>query len=173
MIEIETERLILRRMRAGDAVPLMDVFGDPRVMAHFHRGPFSMAEMDAWVGRNLEHQRRHGFGLFTMVERGSNEVIGDCGLEHVELDGADELELGYDLRPDRWGQGLASEAAGSVARYAFDHLGVRKVVSLIRVDNERSRRVALRIGMVGTGRIRRGEITYEIFALEGSQRSAG
>jgi len=75
-VRLDTERLVLRAMRAEDAEPLLGVFGDPRVMAAFASAPFDRAAMDRWVARNLAHQREHGFGLFTVVERGSRPRPG-------------------------------------------------------------------------------------------------
>jgi len=89
-----TPRLLLRPMQAGDAPELLAVFADTLVMAAFASPPFGPPEMDAWVARNLEHQSVHGYGLFTVVLKDTGAVIGDCGLEQMDI-GA---ELGYDLR---------------------------------------------------------------------------
>ena len=124
MATLTTERLTLRPMTADDEGPLLGVFGDPVVRRAFDRGPFDAEEMRAWVARNLEHQDRYGFGLFTLVLCESGEVIGDCGLERMELDGREETELGYDLRSDHWGRGLATEAARAVIEHARNDLGL-------------------------------------------------
>src|SRR4029079_2707850 len=147
-----TERLILREMRADDVDPLLDVFGDERVMAAFASRPFDRRAMESWVARNLEHQRDHGYGLFTLVDKADRTVIGDCGLEHMDI-GA---EIGYDLRADRWGRGLATEAACAVRDYAFAALHLPRLVSLVRVGNTSSRRGA---GEGGGGA--RGELHRE------------
>ena len=163
---IQTTRLDLRPMRPEDVQPLLQVFGDPIVMRAFDRGPFSVAEMQAWVARNLEHQDRYGYGLFTIVLRETGEVIGDCGLERMELDGTDEVELGYDLRSDHWGRGFATEAASAVTDHARDTLGLPRLISLVRTGNERSARVARRIGMSVERQIRQGQTTYSVFAID-------
>jgi [ribosomal protein S5]-alanine N-acetyltransferase len=147
MTTLTTARLLLRPMVAADAADLMGVFGDPVVMRAFGRGPFTEAEMTRWVRRNLEHQDEHGYGLFTVVHRTSDRIIGDCGLERMQLDGVEEHELGYDLRSDHWGHGYATEAAQAVKTFALETLGVPRVVSLVRATNGASARVAERIGM--------------------------
>jgi RimJ/RimL family protein N-acetyltransferase len=81
---IETSGLLLRPMRADDAAPLLAVFSDPLAMASFGVPPFSDPQMEAWVRRNLDHQAEHGYGLFTVVHKADNLVIGDCGLERME-----------------------------------------------------------------------------------------
>lgn len=165
MTTITTARLELRPMRAEDAMPLLGVFGDPVVMRAFDRGPFTPGEMTAWVARNLEHQDRYGFGLFTIVLRETGEVIGDSGLERTELDGViSETELGYDLRSDHWGRGLATEAAGAVKGHGLETLRMPRLISIVRTGNHRSARVAERIGMSLERELRRGETTYSLYS---------
>ena len=158
---IETARLRLRPMVAGDAEPLLALFGDARFMAAFDAAPFDRAAMDRWVARNLAHQREHGYGLFAIERRSDGAVVGDCGLEHVEIG----VELGYDLHPDLWGHGYATEAAAAVRDFAFGELGTERLISLIRVGNERSRRVAEKIGMHPGREIERGRARYWLYEL--------
>ncbi len=160
-MRLETERLVLREMRADDAGPLLALFGDPRFMASFDAAPFERAAMARWVARNLAHQREHGYGLFTIEEKESGTVIGDCGLELIDV-GA---ELGYDLRVDRWGRGFATEAATAVRDLAVGALALPRVVSLIRVGNGASRRVAEKIGMRLAEETRRGGVPYWLYEL--------
>jgi ribosomal-protein-alanine N-acetyltransferase len=161
-VRLKTERLILRQMQDDDAEPLLALFGDPRVMAAFNVAPFDRAAMDRWVARNLAHQRDHGDGLFTIIEeKATGTVIGDCGLEIIDA-GA---ELGYDLRADRWGRGLATEAASGVRDLAVGALALPRVVSLIRVGNAASRRVAEKIGMRLAEETTRGGVRYWLHEL--------
>lgn len=94
---IETSRLMLRPMVSDDVDPLLSVFGDPIVMRAFDTEPFDRLQMEQWVRRNLDHQQQHGYGLFTVILKDSNVVIGDCGLELMDVNGNHEAELGYDL----------------------------------------------------------------------------
>ena len=167
-MRLRTARLELREMRADDAQALLGVFGDPRVMASFAAAPFDRAAMDRWVARNLAHQDENGFGLFTVVERASGDVIGDCGLELMDV-GA---ELGYDLRADRWGRGLATEAASAVRDHAFSALGLDRLVSLIRSGNAASRRVAEKVGMHHARDLERGSARYELYEIVRTRPSA-
>jgi ribosomal-protein-alanine N-acetyltransferase len=160
-----TPRLRLRPMRADDAAALLAVFGDRRVMDAFDSPPFTRAEMDGWVARNLEHRERFGYGLFTIELAATGAVIGDCGLERTDIDGATETELGYDLHADQWRRGLATEAASAVARYAFDTLGLERMVSLIREGNGRSQRVAEKVGMRLERRLTRAGTPYTLWAI--------
>lgn len=87
-------------MREDDADALLHVFADPKVMRAFDSDPFDRAQMERWFWRNLEHQERYGYELYAVILRENNLLIGDCGLEHMEVDGELQAELGYDLRSD-------------------------------------------------------------------------
>lgn len=182
---IETQRLLLRPMRREDVDSLLRIFGDPIVMAAFDAEPFDRRQLEGWVRRNLDHQERHGYGLFSVILKDRRELIGDCGLEMMELDdvgaaadaAADAAtvaaELGYDFRSDVWNRGLATEAAAAVRDYAFATLGLPRLISLIRQGNHASRRVAEKIGMRHARDLDRSGIPYWLFTLDApDQRSA-
>jgi RimJ/RimL family protein N-acetyltransferase len=162
---IETDRLLLRPMAAGDHVDLLVTFGDPKVMAAFGVEPFREPEMKRWVARNLEHQDRHGYGLFSVVHKADRNLIGDCGLEHRDVEGIAEVELGYDLRSDYWNRGLATEAATAVRDHAFQRLGLPRLVSLIRHGNAASARVAEKVGMRRSGELVQHDTRYWVYAI--------
>ncbi len=163
---LETPRLLLRSMRAADTDALLRIFGDPKVMASFGVEPFDRDQMAAWVGRNLAHQAEHGYGLFSVILKATGELIGDCGLELMEMDGAATAELGYDFRSDCWNQGFASEAACAVRDYATQVLGLPHLISLIRVGNLASKRVAEKVGMRCGAEITRWGHPYWKYVLE-------
>lgn len=146
-IQLETSRLSLRLMRSSDIDGLLGIFGDPLVMASFNTTPFNRDQMSNWVQRNLDHQDVHGYGLFSVILKSVELLIGDCGLEHMEVEGEQITELGYDFNSNYWNQGYATEAGQAVRDYAFDVLHIPHLISLIRVGNEASRRVSEKIGM--------------------------
>ena len=74
-------------------------------------------------------------------------LIGDCGLTRQTVDGTDEIEIGYHVRRDLWGQGYAPEAARACQDYGFARLDVDHLISLIRPENLPSRRVAEKTGL--------------------------
>jgi len=138
---LETERLVLRPMKAEDIDAMLDVF------TSFTEPRFTRSQMLQWVHRNLDHQARHGYGLFAVILKGEGLLIGDCGLEWMEVDGVPVAELGYDLARSYWNQGYATEAATAVRDYTLRSLGLPDIVSLIQVGNLASRRVAEKLGM--------------------------
>ncbi len=134
-------------MRSDDVDAMLRVFTDPKVLASFSLASWTRAQMETWVQRNLDHQQRFGYGLFAIIDKATGTVIGDCSLEWEEIRGASVPELGYDLHSDYWRQGLATEAATAVRDYAFQQLHLGRLVSLIRVGNEASRRVSEKVGL--------------------------
>mgnify|MGYP001115745320 CR=1 FL=1 len=163
---LETSRLRLRRMKASDLDQLLGIFGDPKVMASFDSPPFKEQQMEAWLQRNLAHQEKYGYGLFSVILKANDQLIGDCGLEHMEVDGELATELGYDFRSDHWNQGYATEAAMAVREFAFHELGLPSLISLIRIGNQASRRVAEKIGMQLIEEIVMNGISYWKFGMD-------
>ena len=164
-LRLKTPSLDLRLMQPSDLDDLLKIFGDPKVMASFNEAPFDRERTRRWMQRNLEHQDLHGYGLFSVILRSEGLLIGDCGLEHMEVDGEQVVELGYDIRSDYWNQGFATEAARAVRDYAVNQLKLPRVISLIRIGNEASRRVSEKIGMRCVARIDRNGITYWKYAV--------
>ena len=163
---IETARLHLRPMSADDFDGLYQIFTDSQVMASFGGELFTPPKMQQWLQRNLDHQAQFGYGLFAVIEKASGRLIGNCGLEQLEIDGQTVAELGYDLRSDVWNQGFATEAASAVRDYAFQVLRLPRLISLIRVGNTASQRVAEKIGMQCAAEFERYGTRYWRYAIE-------
>ncbi|MBR8837201.1 MAG: GNAT family N-acetyltransferase [Stigonema ocellatum SAG 48.90 = DSM 106950] len=145
-VVLETRRLILREMTLDDLDNLLAVLCDPEAMK-FYPKPFDRQMTQGWIVRSMHNYSQHGFGLWAVVLKHSGELIGDCGLVMQEVDGVEEVEIGYHVRRDLWGQGLATEAAQACRDYGFNHLGFDKLISLIHPANIASRRVAQKNGM--------------------------
>ena len=162
-LQLETKRLFLHPMLATDLDDLLPIFTDPKVMAAFNHPPFTRAQMERWLKRNLDHQDEFDYGLFSIILKETGELIGNCGLEQMEEEGA--AELGYDFRSDYWNQGYASEAALAVRDYAFDVLRLPQLISLLRVGNLASKRVAEKVGMQLIEEFIRYDVRYWKYAL--------
>ena len=143
---LETERLLLREFQPGDADALMKVLGDPVTM-QYYPAPMDRSEVEVWIARNRKRYAHDGFGLWAMVLKQSEEVFGDCGCVLQEVEGKKEVEVGYHVRRDLWGQGYGTEAAKACMEYAFSNFGANRVISMIRPQNMQSRRVAEKNGM--------------------------
>lgn len=142
MVELRTERLLLRPWRDDDFGPYADLNADPAVMEHFPT-VLTRAESDASAARIRAHFAAHGYGLWAVEVAG--EFAGFTGLAWSEVTGNRELEVGWRLAHRFWGRGLASEAATAALAHG---LGVAdRVVSFTALTNERSWRLMERIGM--------------------------
>ena len=155
---LETERLVIREMRRSDVESLHLLFSDPLFMRFWP--VFDRSRTERWVEESLLNYARLGFGLWALTLRGSDEAIGDCGLDIIKglqdiegIEGAEgaesseQIQIGWHVRRDLWGQGLATEAALACRDYAFDRLGLSALSALIQPENTASRRVAEKIGM--------------------------
>lgn len=165
-LKLETNRLILRTMLESDLEALHRIFTDPKVMAAFHHPPFTREQMESWLHRNLHHQKEFGYGLFSVILKETGELVGDCGLEQMEVDGLQVAELGYDFRSDFWNQGFATEAASAVRDFAFEILHLPRLISLIRIGNLASRRVAEKVGMTLAEEFTRYDTWYWKYTIQ-------
>ena len=143
--EILTPRLALRRMTADDLDDLTRMHLDPRVMATLG-GVRSPDVTPEWLGRQLEHWRQHGFGLWLAFDRETGCFAGRGGLHHVPIDDRDEIEVGYAFLAEFWGRGLATELARESIRTAFTRLEMPELVCFTLTTNRASQRVMQKAG---------------------------
>jgi [ribosomal protein S5]-alanine N-acetyltransferase len=143
---LQTERMVLRQMEMGDVDDLMGIFSDPEAMRYYPNTK-SRQETEEWVRRAHESYRDHGFGLWVAILEDSGEFVGQCGLTVQEVEGKNEVEIGYLFLREFWGRGLATEAARAVRDHGFHTLGYARLISLIDPGNLASRRVAEKIGL--------------------------
>ena len=148
MIITETKRLFLRHFHIFDSKAMNRVFGDPEVM-RFGDG----VQTERWVGDWLQnclknYYQNWGFGPWAVVEKTTQEVIGYCGLFHFpDVGGRPEVEIGCRLARSFWGHGYATEAVIAVRDYAFNTLGLQRVICIIDPNNISSIRMAEKAGM--------------------------
>ncbi|MDO4571995.1 MAG: GNAT family N-acetyltransferase [Clostridia bacterium] len=167
-MHIETQRLVLRRLRATDYPALCRIVCDEEVM-YAYEGAFSDEEARSWLQGQLLRYRRDGFGLNAVILKESGEMIGQCGLSLQSWNGRTVHEIGYLFQKAHWHRGYATEAAAACLDYAFRVLAVDEVFSLIRDTNAASRAVALRNGMKRAGafvkRYRGVDMPHEAFSI--------
>jgi RimJ/RimL family protein N-acetyltransferase len=144
-----TRRLITRFLTAEDVREWTLFFKDRDATAFFPNLAFDTDEEKArwWIERQLTRYRESRFGLQALIHKETKEFIGQCGLLTQEVDGVEEVELGFDIFKKYWGQGYAPEAAQAFLQYAFQNNLAPSVVSIIDVRNTKARRVAWKCGM--------------------------
>ncbi|MGA2414124.1 MAG: GNAT family N-acetyltransferase [Candidatus Sulfotelmatobacter sp.] len=161
---LETPRLILREFQLKDVDSLALILSDSETM-RFYPKPLDHRGVAEWIARNRQRYTKDGHGLWAMILKASGELIGDCGLVRQEVDGADEIEIGYHVRRDHWGQGLATEAARACRDFGFEQLKVERLISLIRLENVASRRIAERNGMTVWKEITRVGLPHLVYSI--------
>ena len=140
-----TERLLLRAFTEHDFEPFAAIVSDPEVVRYLDDGePISREECWRGMALFLGHWTLRGYGWWAVEDRRTGDFIGRIGLYNPE--GWPGIEIGWLLRRDVWGAGLATEGALAALAFAFDVVGADRVISLIDPRNTRSIRVAEKIG---------------------------
>jgi RimJ/RimL family protein N-acetyltransferase len=146
---LKSARLGFRCWKEDDLPLAMELWGDPEVGA-WVGGPFSPEAVQERLAREIAGMRVHGFQYWPIFLIESGRHAGCAGLQIY--DEAEKVyELGYHLRRDAWGQGLAKEAAQAVIEYGFQELGAESLFAGHHPMNEKSRRVLLSLGFTYTG----------------------
>lgn len=141
---ILTARLRLRPLRRDDLDALAEIYRHPLVSRWI--GAHTREDVEHEIALHLKYQTSLGWSFWAVEDRDTGRMIGDCGLQPLEHLGP-EVELGYDLHPDVWGQGLATEAARATMQQAFGPLGVDRVVAVVKPDHLASQRVLEKAGL--------------------------
>lgn len=157
MVEIETERLSLRRWRDEDLEPYARMCADPKVMRFIGNGTtLTRKQSEAQIARFVRHWEERGFGLWAVEERTTGDFVGFVGLVYQEewAEGRHKTEVGWRLGREFWGRGFATEAAEASVAYGFGNLGLERIISIIQPANAASRRVAGKAGLIPRGETR-------------------
>jgi RimJ/RimL family protein N-acetyltransferase len=145
----ETERLVLRDWRDEDWDAFFRVTNTPAVMRWL--GGLLDEEGQAKTRARVEGcAARNGFCFWLVERKADGALLGFCGLKRADAPGSTvtgEVEVGWRLREDAWGQGYAKEAATAALDLAFDRFGAEEVVALTVADNTPSWGLMHRLGM--------------------------
>lgn len=148
---LAAERLDLIPFASEHLETLHGLWTDPEVRRYLWDDRIISSEEAAEVIEASDASfKRHGFGFWLLLPRGGGEVVGFAGLRH--FDEAGEIEILYGLAPNSWRQGLATEAAERVLRFAFEDLELAEIFAGADPPNTRSFRVMERLGFVPHGR---------------------
>lgn len=147
---IETPRLELREYQA-DAVMALHVILSDLITMQFWPAPFTPEATSKWIERQVGSYAERGYGRWAVIDKESGEQIGDAGFMDANINGRDEVDLGYIIHYPYWRQGFAVEAAAACLAYARARLPIGRVVANMPHDHLASRRVAERLGMSYAG----------------------
>lgn len=141
---VETPDLILRGYREEDFEAIAAFGASER--ARFVGGPLS--RWDSWRAllAGIGHWMLRGYGMWVIEHRGTGQVAGRVGL--IFNDGWDEPELGWHIFDGFEGRGYAYQACLAARAHAARAWGLNGVISYIAAENDRSLRLAHRLGCV-------------------------
>lgn len=141
---IETERLVLRGPREADFEAHVAFMASAR--ARYVGGP--QDRYSCWKGLLAQygHWVLRGYGFWMIADRQTDAPLGKCGF--INNDGWDEPELGWHVYEQAEGKGIASEAVIAARAYGAAEFGLDGVISYIAPANDRSIRMAERLGAV-------------------------
>ncbi len=163
MMQLETERLLLRMWREEDFEAYAQMCADPEVMRFLGGKPFTRAEAWRHMAFLVGHWQLRGYGHWAVEEKASGRVIGRLGVQDPE--GWPGFEIGWALARASWGRGYATEGARRALEYAFTELGREHVISLIHPDNCASIKVAGRLGEQVEGRAEVFGIDVQVYGI--------
>lgn len=142
-----TRRLGFRAWRGDDLVLALELWTDARVTGFFG-GPYSQEQVEARLAREMADQRDHGMQYWPMFLLEDGRHVGVCGLRPWK---PGVPELGFHLRPEFWGRGLAFEAASAVIQLGFTRFGATAIFAGHHPENLASRKLLLKLGFEFAG----------------------
>lgn len=154
-MRIVTERLILREFTSQDWHAVLAYQSDPRYLQYYHWTERTPKMVRDFVTMFVVQQRDRPRAKFQLAIALSSDgtLIGNCGIRKATFD-ACEAEMGYELAPQHWGHGYATEAARAMVRFGFADLALHRIWAECIAENRRSVRVLEKVGFQLEGRLR-------------------
>jgi RimJ/RimL family protein N-acetyltransferase len=148
VIELETERLLLRQWREEDLEPFAALNADSEVMRHFPSTE-DRERSEAVAKAVMSAIEEQGWGFWAVEVGDGPPFIGFVGLAQTDFEAhfTPAVEVGWRLGREHWGMGYATEGARAAVEFGFEELDLTEIVSMTIPDNVRSRRVMEKLGM--------------------------
>jgi len=153
MTVLDTPRLRLEPIADVHLAGLTEMNADPEVARYLRGRPETPEETREMVERVKQRWAAQGYSWWALLDKQTGELIGAGCVQNLRREATPEpdlacpLEIGWRLRRDRWGQGLASEAARAMAAFAFDTLKAPELYAVCVPENTASSKVMKRLGM--------------------------
>jgi len=143
---LATTHLRLRYQRKEDTSFLLDLWTDPE-MTKYTGGPRGKDLLLNEFRKVAHNPREEEYDLWILVNKESNELVGQAGFIPKTIEQEVFIELNYYIRKAEWGKGYGTEIADKLKEYAFKVKGQESIIAIIGKGNEASKRVAEKIGM--------------------------
>jgi RimJ/RimL family protein N-acetyltransferase len=165
---LETERLMLRQFSTDDAEFILELLNEPSFIQNIgDRNVRTLDDACAYITNGpVASYATNGFGLYAVVSKETQEIIGMCGL--IKRDALENVDIGYAFLPRFWSRGYALEAARAVKAYARDAIGLKRLVAITDPANEGSIRVLEKLGLRFEKMVRLSaeDIELKLFAVD-------
>lgn len=157
---LETERCVVRELSLEDLDGLFELYAD-REMTRFTEGLYPYEEEKEYQRAYIENMYRFfGYGMWLVFLKESGELIGRAGLEHREIGGETELELGYLIGKKYQGNGYALEVCHAIVEYAAANTDFPCINCIVQKDNKISVHIAEKLGFVMAGELENDKKMY-------------
>jgi RimJ/RimL family protein N-acetyltransferase len=148
LTEEESERLKYRPLNRNDFNDWLELFKEPvGNFLGFGNKLTPKEQCEKWFDICENRYKNDLGGMNVLVDKITNELVGQCGLLIQEVDDKKEMEVGYSILPKFWNKGFASEASQKCRNFAFENNYTDSLISIVHVDNIKSEKVALKNGM--------------------------
>ena len=168
MKRLETDRLVIRELELGDSAFMLDLLNQPSFIRFIgDRGVETLEDASTYIQeRALAAYEKNGFGPFAVELKTEGRVIGIVSL--LDRDELDHVDIGFAFLPDSWRQGFATEATSAVMDFAFQDLGLEKIIAITQPDNIASIKTLDKMGLSFAGMTRLGDedIDLLLYAIE-------
>jgi RimJ/RimL family protein N-acetyltransferase len=144
---LETKRLVLRRLTAGDAAFILELLNEPAFLENIgDRGARTLADARRYIARGpVASYRKFGFGLYLVERKDSGTPIGICGL--LKRESLDHVDIGFAFLSRHWSQGYARESAAAVMHYGWTKLRLPRIVAITKPTNQASIALLGKLGL--------------------------
>jgi RimJ/RimL family protein N-acetyltransferase len=160
--------LDLARPTENDVADFERLFLDPQVQRWLRPPPLPPSN-PARIAKTLEsdigHWDEHGFGPWVLRDGVTGEFAGRAGLSACDVEGRPAIEIAWSVVPERWGEGLATEAARAAIELARER-GIPELVAFTLPTNTASERVMQKLGMERVGPIEHAGLPHVLYRLE-------
>lgn len=152
--ELETERLQLRPLTMDDLDFVYAHFSDPRVAEFLlDEPPISTISQAREIIEFYQHPEHKTWNRWGISLKSSGQLVGTCGFHKWNKRDL-HSEIGYDLHPDFWGQGLMTEALRAAIQNGFERMGLNRIAAIVYPQNQRSLQLLYKLGFQTEGLLR-------------------
>lgn len=156
---IKTNRLELAPLLDSDAAEVFALFSDARIVEFYDLDAFTkMEEAAAWIKKHrMRFEKGEGI-RWGIRHKGMSKLLGTCGFNDLTAP-KESGEIGYDVSPEYWGDGIGTEAVQAIVEWGFStglNRPLHRIVARTMLNNDASARLLEKIGFLEEGIAKQG-----------------